>query len=105
MLQKIALNAAYLMINSSNMPTLPLTVRRAIEFMGLYFLATTIVMARDIITPLVMAFFLSVMLLPLQRFLKKENPYRAFNCYPAAVCSCSSTTSRVVFFRAGERTT
>jgi predicted PurR-regulated permease PerM len=54
------------------MSTLPLTVRRAIEFVGLYFLATTIMMARDIITPLVMAFFLSVMLLPLQRFLKKK---------------------------------
>lgn len=54
------------------MSTLPITVRRAIEWVGLYFLATAIVMAKDIITPLVMAFFFCVMLLPLQRFLYKR---------------------------------
>lgn len=35
-------------------------------------MAATIVMAKDIITPLVMAFFFSIMLLPLQRFLHKR---------------------------------
>ncbi len=49
---------------------LPLTVRRAIELMGVYFLGTIIFIARDIITPLVMAFFLSIILLPVYRWLR-----------------------------------
>jgi len=54
------------------MSTLPLTVRRAIELMGLYFLGTIIIVGKDIITPLVMAFFLSIMMLPIYRFLIKK---------------------------------
>ncbi|HEX8356258.1 MAG TPA: AI-2E family transporter [Segetibacter sp.] len=56
------------------MSTLPLTVRRAIELMGLYFLGMIIIVGKDVITPLVMAFFLSIMLLPLHRFLRKKLP-------------------------------
>lgn len=57
------------------MSTLPLTVRRAIELMGLYFLGMIIIVGKDVITPIVMAFFLSLMLLPLHRFfLKKRIP-------------------------------
>ena len=54
------------------MNSLPLTVRRAIELMGLYFLGTIIFIARDIITPLVMAFFLSIILLPAYRRLRQS---------------------------------
>jgi len=54
------------------MSTLPLTVRRAIELMGLYFLGMIIIVGKDVITPLVMAFFLSMMLLPLHRFLVRK---------------------------------
>ncbi|MDB5247110.1 MAG: permease [Segetibacter sp.] len=57
------------------MSTLPLTVRRAIELMGLYFLGMIIIVGKDVITPLVMAFFLSIMLLPLHRFfLRRKFP-------------------------------
>ena len=57
------------------MSTLPLTVRRAIELMGLYFLGMIIIVGKDVITPIVMAFFLSIMLLPLHRFfLRKKLP-------------------------------
>jgi len=49
---------------------MPITVRRAIELMGLYFLGLIIVAGRDIIAPLLMAFFLSIMLLPLYRWLR-----------------------------------
>jgi len=57
------------------MSTLPLTVRRAIELIGLYFLGMIIIAGKDVITPLVMAFFLSIMLLPLHRFfLRKKFP-------------------------------
>ncbi len=54
------------------MPLLPLTVRRAIELIGVYFLGMIILAGRDIITPLVMAFFLAVMLLPVNRFLRRK---------------------------------
>jgi predicted PurR-regulated permease PerM len=40
--------------------------------MGLYFLGTIIIVGKDIITPIVMAFFLSIMLLPLYRGLRKR---------------------------------
>ncbi len=53
------------------MTTLPLTVRRAIELMGLYCLGMIIVVGNGVITPIVMAFFLSIMLLPVYRFLRK----------------------------------
>lgn len=51
---------------------MPLTVRRAIELMGLYFLGTIIIVAKDIITPLLMAFFLAIMLLPVYRFMRNR---------------------------------
>lgn len=54
------------------MPPLPLTVRRALELMGLYFMGTIIVVGKDIITPIVMAFFLAIMLLPIYRGLRKR---------------------------------
>src|SRR5688572_13324058 len=54
------------------MSSLPLTVRRAIELMGVYFLGTMILAGREIITPLVMAFFLALMLLPVLRFLRSK---------------------------------
>jgi len=50
----------------------PVTVRRAIEIVGLYYLVNIIVVGKDIIAPLLMAFFLSIMLLPVMRFLRKK---------------------------------
>ena len=54
------------------MPSLPLTVRRAIELMGVYFLGMMVLAGREVITPLVMAFFLALMLLPVLRFLRRR---------------------------------
>ncbi|MCZ4222372.1 AI-2E family transporter [Pedobacter rhodius] len=51
---------------------LPLTVKRSIELLGLIALVTVIVIGRDIIMPLLMAFFISIVLLPVYRFLKKR---------------------------------
>ena len=51
---------------------LPLTVRRALELMGIYFLGMIIFIGRDVITPLVMAFFLSLILLPVYRWLRRH---------------------------------
>jgi predicted PurR-regulated permease PerM len=50
----------------------PLTVRRSIELIGLFVLGYLIVVGREIIMPLVMAFFLSIVLLPLYRFLTRK---------------------------------
>ncbi|MEI6946902.1 AI-2E family transporter [Paraflavisolibacter sp. H34] len=50
------------------MQGLPITVRRAIELLGLYFLGMTVYLARDILTPIVMAFFIALVLLPVYRF-------------------------------------
>lgn len=54
------------------MEKLPLSVRRAIEVTGLYFLGTIIFIGRDVITPIVMAFFLSIILLPVYRWLRRH---------------------------------
>jgi predicted PurR-regulated permease PerM len=54
------------------MQNLPLTVRRAIELMGIYFLGMIIIVGKDVINPLVMAFFLSIMLLPIYRWFRRR---------------------------------
>jgi predicted PurR-regulated permease PerM len=51
---------------------LPLTVKRAIEVIGLYYLVKIIIEGKDIIAPILMAFFLSIMLLPVLRFLRRK---------------------------------
>jgi predicted PurR-regulated permease PerM len=56
------------------MQGLPLTVRRAIELLGLYFLGLIIVVGSNVITPLLLAFFISIVLLPVYRKLRKYIP-------------------------------
>ncbi|WP_345257654.1 AI-2E family transporter [Flaviaesturariibacter amylovorans] len=51
---------------------MPLTVRRAIELIGLYFLGMIIIAGQDILAPLILAFFLAIMLLPLYRWLRRR---------------------------------
>lgn len=53
------------------MKDMPLTVRRAIELLGIVLIAAILVVGSDIIMPVIMAFFISIMLLPLYRFLRK----------------------------------
>ena len=50
----------------------PLTVRRSIEIIGLYYFVKVVIEGKDIIGPLLMAFFLSIMLLPVYRFLRRK---------------------------------
>ncbi|HYH13824.1 MAG TPA: AI-2E family transporter, partial [Flavisolibacter sp.] len=54
------------------MAKLPVTVRRAIEVVGLYYFIKIIIVGQGIVTPLLMAFFLSIMLLPAFRFLQSK---------------------------------
>ncbi len=51
---------------------LPLTVRRSIELVGLFFVGYLILVGKDVIGPLLMAFFISLLLLPVYRFLRKK---------------------------------
>jgi len=53
------------------MKNLPLTVRRSIELLGLCLLGTLLVLGKGIIMPVLMAFFISIMLLPVYRFLRR----------------------------------
>ncbi len=55
------------------MQQLPLTVRRALELLGIYFLGLIIVVGKGVITPLLMAFFIAIVLLPVYRFFRKTN--------------------------------
>jgi predicted PurR-regulated permease PerM len=53
------------------MMKMPITVRRAIEIMGLFFMGWILVVGKGIIAPLMMAFFISLLLLPTYRFLRR----------------------------------
>lgn len=53
------------------MKQLPLTVKRSIELLGLVLIGAIFVIGSDIIMPIIMAFFISIMLLPIYRFLRK----------------------------------
>src|SRR5687767_527976 len=50
------------------MNALPVTVKRSIELLGLFLIGYLIVVANNIISPLLMAFFISLVLLPVYRF-------------------------------------
>jgi predicted PurR-regulated permease PerM len=54
------------------MNQMPLTVRRAIEITGLFFLGWLVVLGRDLLAPLLVAFFISIMLLPIYRFFQNR---------------------------------
>jgi predicted PurR-regulated permease PerM len=53
------------------MKDLPLTVKRSIELLGLVLVVAVLVVAKDIIMPILMAFFISLMLLPLFRIFRR----------------------------------
>ncbi|RZK21453.1 MAG: AI-2E family transporter [Pedobacter sp.] len=61
------------------MNNIPLTVKRSIELLGLMALVTVFVIGRDIIMPILMAFFISIMLLPIYRFLKRKKVPESFS--------------------------
>ncbi len=54
------------------MKEFPLTVRRSIELLGLFLLGALMVLGGNIIMPLIMAFFISIVLLSPYRFLRKK---------------------------------
>ncbi|MXV52180.1 AI-2E family transporter [Pedobacter sp. HMF7647] len=54
------------------MNELPLTVKRSVELLGLCLLGLLVVLGNSIVMPLLMAFFMSVVLLPIYRKLRKK---------------------------------
>jgi len=53
------------------MNDLPLTVKRSIELLGLVLLVAIFTIASDILMPIIMAFFISIVILPIFRFLTR----------------------------------
>ncbi|HXS54536.1 MAG TPA: AI-2E family transporter, partial [Hanamia sp.] len=53
------------------MKQLPVTVRRSIEFIGLFFLAAAIAAGHMVVFPLLTAVYFSILLLPCVRFFKR----------------------------------
>lgn len=53
------------------MKEMPITVKRSIELLGLVLIIAILILGNDIIMPLLMAFFISIMLLPVYRFFKR----------------------------------
>lgn len=53
------------------MKDMPLTVKRSIELLGIVLVGAILVIGKDIIMPVIMAFFVSILLLPIFRFLRK----------------------------------
>ncbi|MBO9201880.1 MULTISPECIES: AI-2E family transporter [Niastella] len=54
------------------MKEVPVTIKRSIELLGLVLIGCIIVIGKIIIMPLLMAFFISIMLLPVYRFFRKR---------------------------------
>jgi predicted PurR-regulated permease PerM len=60
------------------MREMPLTVRRSIELVGLFLLGYLLVLGKDLIMPVLMAFFISIMLLPIHNFFRRKGLPEAF---------------------------
>lgn len=54
------------------MKELPAPVKRSLELLGLFLAGTIIVIGKDVLMPLLMSFFLAIMLLPVFRFFRKR---------------------------------
>ncbi|MGV8879749.1 MAG: AI-2E family transporter [Sphingobacteriaceae bacterium] len=54
------------------MNEIPLTARRSLELLGLFLIGALIIIGSNVIMPLLMAFFISIMVLPIYRFFKRR---------------------------------
>ncbi len=54
------------------MQAMPITVKRSLELLGLFLIGALIILGQDIIMPVLLAFFISIVLLPIYRFLRKR---------------------------------
>jgi predicted PurR-regulated permease PerM len=72
------------------MKEMPITVRRSIELIGLFVLGYLIIVGKDVIAPILMAFFISIVLLPVYRFFRKKR-------FPEALSISLSVLLLVIF--------
>lgn len=63
------------------MKEMPVTVRRSIELLGIILLGYLIVVGKELIMPVLMAFFISIMLLPVYNFLKRKKIPEALSIF------------------------
>lgn len=59
-------------LNKYAMNEMPLTVRRSLELLGLFLIGALLIIGSNVIMPLLMAFFISIMVLPIYRFFKRK---------------------------------
>ncbi|MCS3797348.1 AI-2E family transporter [Niastella sp. OAS944] len=57
---------------NNNMKEMPLAIRRSIEILGLFIFGCIIVIGKIVIMPLLMSFFISIMLMPVYRFFRNR---------------------------------
>lgn len=57
---------------NNKMKEMPLTIRRSIEILGLFVFGCIIVIGKIVIMPLLMSFFISIMLMPVYRFFRNR---------------------------------
>ena len=82
------------------MKELPLTVRRSIELIGICLLGALISVGSGIIMPVLMAFFLSIVLLPTYRFLRNKRFPEALAIFLPILLGAIFIGSMVWFFSA-----
>ena len=84
-------------MNTARTP-MPLTVRRAIEVVGLVALGYAFIQAQSILMPLIMAFFLSLMLLPMVRWMRRHRVPESIAIILAILAMAAVVAGLVVFF-------
>ncbi len=80
------------------MKELPLTVKRSIELVGLVILGYIVSTGREIVTPLLMAFFLAILLLPIYRFLRKHKLPNALAILLSIITAAAVLAGVIWFF-------
>lgn len=83
------------------MKDLPITVKRSIELLGLCLLGAILVLGQNIIMPVLLAFFLSIVLLPIYRFLKKKRFPESLAIF-LPILLCAIVISTVIWFFSGQ---
>lgn len=63
------------------MREMSVTVRRSIELLGIFLLGYLLVIGKDIIMPVLMAFFISIMLLPVHNFFNRKKVPEALSIF------------------------
>ncbi|WP_423146510.1 AI-2E family transporter [Rubrolithibacter danxiaensis] len=80
------------------MKEMPITVRRSIELLGLFLLGALIVIGKGIIMPILMAFFISLVLLPVYQFFKRRKLPDVFSIFLSVLLLALLAAGIIWFF-------